>query len=91
MASVDLLLVEGFKQQGHDKLEIFQANLKQDLLCLKNKTIVAVASDDELSNVKQPVFKRNDVSGIADFIIAHCGLTSKPDLGEQRDLGERRD
>ena len=85
MAPVDLLLVEGFKRQGHDKLEIYRADLKQDLLCLQNKTIVAVASDDELPNVKQPVFKLNDVSKIADFIIAHCGLTNKADSGERRD------
>ncbi len=77
MTPVDLLLVEGFKRQGHDKLEIYRAELGQELLCLQNKSIVAVASDDALPNVLVPVFKLNDVSGIADFITAHCKLSIK--------------
>lgn len=85
MSPVDLLLVEGFKSYSHDKLEIYRADLKQELLCIRDKTIVAVASDDELPNITQPVFSLNDVSGIFDFIVAHCNISIKVRSGDQHD------
>ena len=83
MAPVDLLLVEGFKRQRHEKLEIYRAKLGQELLCLHDDTIVAIASDDELPDVPVPVFKLNDVTEIADFIIGHCNLSTKEPTGGQ--------
>ncbi len=74
MSPVDLLLVEGFKRNSHAKLEIHRPATGRELLCPNDTYIVAVASDAALDNVAVPVLDLNDVSGIADFIIAHVGL-----------------
>ncbi|MFQ6016802.1 MAG: molybdopterin-guanine dinucleotide biosynthesis protein B [Kiloniellaceae bacterium] len=77
MASVDLLLIEGFKQESHDKLEIHRASLGKPLLCRDDPNIVAVATDGPLPGVDLPLLDLGDVGGIADFVIAHCGLGAR--------------
>ncbi len=74
MAPVDLLLIEGFKRQSHDKLEVHRAVLGKPLLAPDDPAIVAVASDTPLPGIARPRFDLDDVSGIAQFIIAHCGI-----------------
>jgi len=74
LSPVDLVLVEGFKSYPHDKLEIHRPALGKPLLCGGDGRIVAVAADRRLPDVALPVFDLDDAAGIADFIIAHCGL-----------------
>ncbi|MEQ8195271.1 MAG: molybdopterin-guanine dinucleotide biosynthesis protein B [Rhodospirillales bacterium] len=74
MTPVDLLLVEGFKRQGHDKIEIHRPVLGQEFLYLQDENIVAIASDAPVRDVSLPVLDLHDVSGIGEFIIKHCGL-----------------
>ena len=78
MTPVDLLLIEGFKQHGHAKLEISraadQADGERPYLHLKDKDIVAIASDRPLDNANLPVLDLNDAKAIASFIITHTGL-----------------
>jgi len=74
LSPVDLVLVEGFKSYPHDKLEVHRAALGKPLLCGGDRLIVAVAADDGLPGVDLPVLDLDDVTAIADFIIAHCGL-----------------
>lgn len=71
---VDLLLVEGFKAYPHPKLEVYRAANGKPLLCADDPHVVAVASDVPVSADRLPRFAIDDVSGIAGFIIAHCGL-----------------
>ena len=82
MAPVDLLLIEGFKNQKHDKIEIYRAELKQELLCVHDTSIVAVVTDDILPDVSIPVFSLNDVDGIADFIMMHGHLAVNQQSGK---------
>ena len=82
MTPVDLLLVEGFKRYGHAKMEIHRPSVGKDLLCVDDPHIVAVASDEALPQVNVPVLDLNDVSAIADFIVAHCGLEAGAGNGE---------
>lgn len=77
MAPVDLVLVEGFKKHTHDKLEVHRPSLGKPLLCESDPYIIAVASDAPLEVPELPVFDLNNVQGIADFILSHCGVTSK--------------
>ncbi len=72
---VDLVLVEGFKRQGHDKLEVHRPALGKPLLAPDDPHVVAIASDAALPDVRVPVLDLNDVPKIADFILRHCGLT----------------
>ena len=74
MSPVDLLLIEGFKREAHDKLEVYRRANGKPLLQPDDPHIVAVASDVALPNLALPVLPIDDVVAIADFIIAHCGL-----------------
>lgn len=74
MAPVDLVLVEGFKRHSHDKLEIYRAANGKPFLHPEDPRIVAVASDVPVPDAARPVLDLNDVQGIADFVLRHCGL-----------------
>lgn len=77
MTKVDLLLIEGFKHHGHDKLEVHRPSIGKSLLAPSDPYIVAVASDESLPGVEVPVLDLNDHSAIADFIVRHCALESR--------------
>ena len=74
MAPVDLLLIEGFKNDSYEKLEVHRPSCGKDLLCLADDQVVAVASDAALPGVAVPVIDLDDIRAIADFIVARCGL-----------------
>ena len=69
MTPVDLLLVEGFKWHAHPKMEIHRPAIGKPLLQTNDPEIIAIASDEKLTNLSVPVFDLNDIMGIADFII----------------------
>jgi molybdopterin-guanine dinucleotide biosynthesis protein B len=79
MAPVDLVLIEGFKTETHDKLEVHRPALGKPLLCREDPQIVAVASDGALPGLDIPVLDLDDIPGIANFVIAHCGLGQRSD------------
>jgi molybdopterin-guanine dinucleotide biosynthesis protein B len=74
MTPVDLLLIEGFKNHAHDKLEIFRREVGKPLLCVSDPRVVAVASDGPVPEARVKVIDLGDTRAIADFIVAHCGL-----------------
>ncbi|HVG82745.1 MAG TPA: molybdopterin-guanine dinucleotide biosynthesis protein B, partial [Methylomirabilota bacterium] len=45
MTPVDLLLIEGFKREGHGKLEVWRAATGKPLIAREDRSILAVASD----------------------------------------------
>lgn len=69
MDPVDILLVEGFKQHDHDKIEVHRRSTGKPLLCLGDPNIVAIASDAAVDGVALPWFDLDDVPAIADFIV----------------------
>lgn len=74
MTPVDLLLIEGFKRHGHDKLEIHRPALGKTLLAPDDPHVVAVASDAAIPGLRVPRLGLDDIEGIAEFVIAHCEL-----------------
>jgi molybdopterin-guanine dinucleotide biosynthesis adapter protein len=74
MSPVDLLLVEGFKREPHDKLEIYRVENNKPLLSTGDPTYVAILTDTPVGDTRLPVIDLNDVPAIADFIVRHCGL-----------------
>jgi molybdopterin-guanine dinucleotide biosynthesis protein B len=82
MSDVDLLLVEGFKRESHDKLEIHRPALGKPLLYPDDPHIVAVASDAPLDAGGLPRLDLDDAGAIADFIIAHCRLPVRQSAAE---------
>lgn len=74
MTPVDLLLIEGFKSEAHDKIEVFRPSAGRDPLYPGDPHIVAVASDAPLDGLDRPRLDLNDTEAIAAFVVAHCGL-----------------
>jgi len=67
---VDLLLIEGFKKAKIPKIEVFQRKECADLpVCAGDINLIAIITD-EIVKTSLPIFSRNDVQGIAEFIIS---------------------
>lgn len=81
LSPVDVVLVEGFKNEAHTKIEVHRPATGAELICTANPSIVAVASDDPsvagTTPRDLPVLDLNDTATIADFVIAHCGLPDR--------------
>ena len=75
MTPVDLLLIEGFKRNGHPKLEVSRPATGKTLIALEDDTVVAVASDAQISGLAVPLLDLDDVAQVADFIIRSTEAT----------------
>ncbi len=73
LSPVDLVLIEGFKRNGHSKIEA-SVVAGRPLIALEDETIKAVAAGHSELEVQQPVLDINDIGAIADFILAEVGL-----------------
>jgi molybdopterin-guanine dinucleotide biosynthesis adapter protein len=74
LAPCDLVIVEGYKRDAHDKIEIRNLALGHPALAGGDATIVAIAADGAVPDAPVPVFDRNDFAALAGFIVGHCGL-----------------
>ena len=81
MTPVDLLIIEGWKAEAHDKIEIHRPAHGKPLIQPDDPQVVAVACDEVLPGLPVPRLDLNDVEAIADFIVAHCGLTGRVQKG----------
>lgn len=72
----DLVLVEGFKQSAHPKVEAHRAETGSPLIAPGDPTVRAVASANNLPDLRVPVFDLNDTGAVADFILTDVGLVS---------------
>lgn len=68
LSPVDMVLVEGYKNAPHPKLEVFREAKGREPLALTNASIRAVVGDVAAFPVEQPVFDIDDIAGIAAFI-----------------------
>ncbi|MCK8463943.1 bifunctional molybdopterin-guanine dinucleotide biosynthesis adaptor protein MobB/molybdopterin molybdotransferase MoeA [Aliiroseovarius sp. S1339] len=73
----DLVLVEGFKNAPHPKIEAHRAATGETLLAPKNDTIRAVASDVPLPDLDLPIFDLDDTPAIAAFIETATGMAPR--------------
>jgi len=67
---IDLLLIEGFKREQVPKIEVFRK--KEDgnsPVCSGDTNLIAIITDESVET-SLPVFSRNDVQGIAEFILS---------------------
>lgn len=75
LSPCDLVIVEGYKREGHLKIETRRRDAKDTRpLSLDDPNIVAVASDHALPDENLPVFPIDDIAAIADFITSRLGL-----------------
>jgi molybdopterin-guanine dinucleotide biosynthesis protein B len=76
LSPCDLVIVEGFKRDRHDKIELRRRSARSEApLSPGDPSIVAIASDHPISGETLPVFSLDDVAGIADFIERRTGPT----------------
>ena len=73
MAPVDLVLVEGFRSLPMEKIEVYNSALDEPLTQPDNPLVVAVAADVGLPSLSVPTFRREDIDGIAAFILERLG------------------
>ena len=73
LSPVDLVLIEGYKSEGHPKIEAHRSATGKALLAHNDPSIRAVASDSD-PILDCPLFNLNDTTGIADFILAEVAL-----------------
>ena len=77
LAPCDLVIVEGYKRDTHDKIELRNLALDHPRLAGEDPTIVAIAANGPVPDAPVPVFGRDDVADLARFIIAHTGLAER--------------
>ena len=85
----DLVLIEGYKRGGHDKIEVRRGAREEPLLAASDPTVVAIASDRPVPEAASlgrpvPVFEIDDVAAIASFVVSHCGADDGKDRGAIR-------
>lgn len=73
LSPVDLVLVEGYKRDGHPKIEAHRAATGASLIASDDPTVRAVATNDAV-DVDRPLLALDDAPAIADFILADLGL-----------------
>ena len=67
---LDLILVEGFKPEAIPKIELHRPSLKQPLICEADDSVIAIATDEPLTNnINLPILDLNNYEAIANFII----------------------
>jgi molybdopterin-guanine dinucleotide biosynthesis protein B len=75
LAPCDIVLVEGYKREPHQKIETRRAQARETTpMAPSDRTIVAIAADHALESVGVPVFDLNAVDALADLVERHTGL-----------------
>ena len=65
--SPDIVIIEGFKDSSHPKIEIVKED-SDNYLFLKLKNIIGVVCDKQINTIL-PQFKRTEIDKIAEFIL----------------------
>ncbi len=76
LGPADLLIIEGYKGEGHAKIETHRAAAGKDLIAPDDSSIKAVASDIQLTDLSVPVFDLDDTGAIAAFILEQAADAS---------------
>ena len=74
LSPCDVVIVEGYKMEAHPKIELRLAGSERKELAPEDPTIVAIASNEVITDDRLPTFERNRVKDIADFIVEHLEL-----------------
>ena len=77
LSPCDLVLVEGFKTDRHPKLEVFRGVVGKTPLHPQDQHIVAIASDQDFPDAAIPVVDINDISAVAEMVLARAEPLSK--------------
>ena len=78
MAPCDLILVEGYKGGSHPKIEVRDLGLDHPPLAEDDPTVVAVAATGPVAGCPVPVYSRDDIGPLADFVCGRFDLGRRP-------------
>lgn len=76
MEPVDLILVEGFKNEPHAKIECHRAGCQMPLIAETNDTVKLLATDETLE-ISVPQIDIDSIEEITDFVMDQTGLAQK--------------
>lgn len=77
MAPCDLIIVEGYKNDKHAKIEVRRKDSPTQIpLNAEQYSIVAIATDEGLHSETVPVLDLNNIAAVSDFIENYCDLKS---------------
>jgi molybdopterin-guanine dinucleotide biosynthesis adapter protein len=76
LSPCNLVIVEGYKRDKHDKIEVRNLQMAHPILAGDDPTIVAIAANGLAVSASIPVFDRDDVSALSAFIVKHCKLVA---------------
>lgn len=74
LAPCDLVIVEGYKRDAHQKIEVRNLALDHPVLAGDDPTVIAIAATGPIDQAPVPVFDRDGVASLATFIENHMGL-----------------
>lgn len=82
---IDLILIEGFKNEAYDKIELHRASLNKPFLFESNQGVCALAHDGlaapqqaRLAQTNLTQLDINNVAQIAQFVIDYLKLKTQP-------------
>lgn len=74
---LDLVLVEGFKDEHFSKIELHRPSLNKPLLHTNDENIIAVATDEIIQPQRNlPLLNINDINQVSKFIINYMQLNT---------------
>lgn len=73
LSPTDLVLIEGFKNETHPKIEVSLKDTQKPLIAEKNKTVTALATNYSVSS-SLPVMDIDDTQKIAHYILHEIDL-----------------
>ena len=73
LSPCDLVIVEGYKREGHEKIEV-RRDPSKPKLAPDDPSIIAIASSAPADDNSLPVFNLDDDAAIARFILTRFGL-----------------
>ena len=66
----DIVIVEGFKNESHPKIEIIKDPLNTSMYLFKNlKNVIALISDTNINSFKKKQFKKNQIDEIVEYML----------------------
>ena len=75
LSPCDLVIVEGYKREGHAKIEV-RRSLCEPKLAPDDASIIAVASNQPTGDASLPMFSLDDAPAIARFILQRFSLNA---------------
>ncbi|WP_372882897.1 molybdopterin-guanine dinucleotide biosynthesis protein B [Psychromonas sp.] len=77
---LDLVLVEGFREQPFNKIELHRNELDKPFLFKNDRTIIAVACDGPVADCDLPVLDLNNPAAISEFVCRFAKTSGQKSL-----------